>query len=348
MANTSGVNHAANLPSVTNNDINELIGVRLSDIMIMSIRHSLPMNMILSIDADVELCRTIVYLCESKQDIPNFSDSALDTGDHRHTIEPPKTVRFSGFCKGGFETKLSKEQLECINQSDVLRQWYASSINQAVEDGKTAIIARFYRHMVTNGVHPDNTGNDAGLETGGHVLGTRATPIKLTPDTVDDFLVELIGVAGQMPRASQVENQFGAGPGDLFVMTRPEIENLYLKSDKYNNYNIQGECGACSMMRDAMDVMPRKILHLTSYCVEGYVITNGGNSCVAYPVLFGRRYQGTKAAIRVDTMNYESLDKSSTFFKTSYYWHIHTYDCRDLGLAWVTFETTHPETTTCA
>ena len=346
-ASSNSVNHASGLPAMDNKSMQIILGTRISNIIIQNYRRTLPINLFLSVDMDVDLCGTVTYLCEDQADLPRLSDSALDAGVVRRVISPPKTVTFSGFRKGSFETKMSKEQLECINRSDVLRNWLRTSLMQTIEDGKQSIMARFYRHLITEGVHPKNTGLNAGLQEGGQVLGTQDNPVELTPDGVDDWYMAILNTIKQMPRSVSVGNEYGLSTEQAFLFAPAQVESLNMKNANYNSWQISGECANCSLFSDKFDRMPRGIMTITSRCIEPYIVSNGGNTCKAYPVLFGRRYQGTKAALRIDTKTYDSADGESTFFRSNFYWHIHTYDCRNMGLSWVTINDTQPKTTSC-
>ena len=345
--NHNGVNHASGLFALDNKDLQVVLGTRLANLVITIYRRTLPIHLILEIDSGVDLCSTVTYLCEDNTDLPQLSDSALDALIPRHQIAPPKVVTFSGFCKGGFETKLAKEQMECINQSEILREWYQSSIMRAVEDGKNALMARFYRHLMTHAVHPKNTGMNAGLVEGGNVLGTPSDPVLLTPDTVDVWHMALVNTVKQMPRSNPVVQEYGASAENMFIFAPPILESLYMKNENYNSWAISGDCASCSMFKDTFDRMPRGIMPITSYCIEKRTVVNGGVKCTSYPVLFGKRYMGTKAALRIDTKNYESPDGDSLFFKVSFYHSIFTFDCRYMGISWVSIQDTQPETISC-
>ena len=346
-----GVNHASGLPAMDNESLQIVLGTRLSNYVITQLRRTLPAHLFINIDADIDMCSTTTFLCEDLQDAPRLQDSALDSSTKRRTVAPPKTVSFHGFHKGSFEYKLAKEQLECINKSSILKQWYMSNMQRAVEDGRQSIMARFVRYLMTNGVHPKNMGNNAGLTQGGHVLGTPTDPIALSPDdftTIDDWYVEMLEVARQMPDNGMSDSEFGRSKDNLFLFGPMQLEGLLMKTAAYNDANRMGEmCRACAYFTDAFDKMPRGIYHITSYCTETRIIKNGNDCCKVYPILFGKRYQGTKASLRVDTKNYESEDGESLFFRTTFYWNIYTYDCRNLGLSYVTIADRKPKTKSC-
>lgn len=339
----NGVNHAANLPAIDNQDLQNLIGSRLSDYVVAQYRRTLPLYMVLDIATDVDLCNTISYMIEDHSDLPTMSDSALNTSKKRKTLAPPKIKTFSGFCKGGFETKLSVEQLECINQSEILRKWYNTQLATAMEDGRNAIMARFYRHMLTN-AHPKNTGLNAGLTTGGQKVGSPTNPIRFNPDNSDKALMSMLNVIKQMPRARSVDNEFGVSAEDGYFFGPQGIETILMQNANYNSWDVVGECASCALFKDVFTHKPRGLMPITSFCVERRVCVSGGEQKTIYPVLFGKRFHGTKASLRIKTNNYMSNDKQSVFYSTDYYWHIHTFDNRFTGVAWWCLEEDQPET----
>ena len=342
-----GQNHASGLVAMDNKDLQLLMNQRLSNYVIRVYQHTLPINLFLSVDMDVDLCGSISYLCEDTTDQPHIADSALDALVPRQQISAPRVVSFNGFCMGGFETKISKEQLECISQSEILRNWYQSSLMQAVERGKDSLMARFYRHLLVRAVHPKNTGMAAGLESDPQVLGTPTNPVILTPENIDVWYVALLSVIRQMPRSVPAENQYGLSTENSFLFGPTALENLNMKNPEYNSWMTVGECASCGLFSDTFQRMPRGIMPITSYCIEKRQCKSGGKTRNVYPVLFGKRFLGTKASLRVDTTSYDSLDGGSHFFKTNFYWSIHTYDCRFMGLSWITIEDTQPETVAC-
>ena len=346
-----GINHASGLPALDNQSLQILLGTRLSSYVITQLRRTLPANLFLIIDANVDMCSTTTFLCEDFSDTPQLQDSALDSSIKRRTVAPPKIVSFHGFHKGAFEYKIAKEQLECINKSAILKSWYQKSMQRAVEDGRQSIMARFVRYLMTNGVHPSNTGNNAGLTEAGHVLGTPSDPIALSPDDfegIDDWYNEILNVSQQMPDTVPMDNEFGRSKDNLFLFGPMQLESLLRKTPEYNDANNMGEmCRGCAYFADAFDKMPRNIYHITSYCTEARIIKNGNDCCKVYPVLFGKRYQGSKASLRIDNKSYDSPDGESTFFRTTFYWNIYTYDCRNLGLSWVSIADRKPKTKSC-
>ena len=346
-----GVNHASGLPAMDNKDLQIVLGTRLSNFVITQLRRTLPAHLFISIDSDIDMCQTTTFLCEDLTDTPRLQDSALDASVKRRTVSPPRTVSFHGFHKAAFEYKLAKEQLECINKSQILKQWYSNNMQRAVEDGRQTIMSRFVRYLMTNGAHPSNTGNNAGLTEKGHVLGTVSDPIALSPDdftTIDDWYVEMLEVVRQMPATQPMDNEFGRSKEDMFIFGPVQLEALLMKTPEYQNASTMGEsCRGCAYFNDVFDKMPRGIFHITSYCIEQRIVKNGNDCCKVYPILFGKRYQGTKASLRVDTKNYDSLDGESMFFRTTFYWNIYTYDCRNMGISYVTIADRKPKTRSC-
>jgi len=346
--NHQGVNHATGLPAIDNKDLQIIIGTRVSSYMISTYRTQLPLMAILNIETDVGLCSTETYLCEDTTDLPQISDSALNAKLPPSVISPPKTVTFTGWCFGGFVTKLSRVQLQCINQHEVLRNWYQFSLARSIEDGKQSIVARFYRHLLTRAVHPENTGHAAGMMGDPQELGTASRPVLVSPETSHLWVNSMLNVVKQMPRAVPPENgEWGQSVEDAFFLAPAIVENTFRLSEYYNSYDRVGDCAGCHTTRQTFDRMPYGMLAITSYCNDKRVIETAGGTCIVYPVLFGRRYMGTKASLRIDTMNYESADKESVFFKTTFYWQVYTYDCRFLGISWITIRNPQPETVTC-
>ena len=351
MLDNLGVNHAAGLPAMDNQGLQIVLGTRISSYVITQLRRTLPAHLFISIDSDIDMCQTTTFICEDLSDAPQLQDSALDASVKRRTVSPPKTVSFHGFHKGAYEYKIAKEQLECINQSEILKKWYMNNMNRALEEARQSIMARFVRYLMTNGVHPKNTGNNAGLTIAGHVLGTPSDPIALDPNDfegIDDWYVELLEVAKQMPDNGVADSEFGRSKDNLFLFGPTQLEGLLMKTASYNNAALMGEgCRSCAYFNDAMDKMPRNIYHITSYCTETRIVKNGNSCCKVYPILFGKRYQGTKASLRVDSHNYDSADGESRFFRTTFYWNIYTYDCRNLGISYVTIADRKPKTKSC-
>jgi len=345
MFGSNGINHAANLPSIDNADLQVLLGTRLAEYVIFQYRRTLAVNLFLQIDSNVDLCKTITYLCEDHDTVPDMSDSAVDGSIKRKTIAPPKTKTFHGFCKGGFETKLATEQLECIQQSDILSQWYNNQLATAIENGQNAIMARFYRHLLTN-AHPRNTGLNAGMTGGGNIVGSPTNPVLFDPSNADKFMTSILNVIKQMPKAASVQNEFGTSTDDAFFFGPQSMESVLMQVDDYNRYDSVGSCANCSLFTDTFKHMPRGIMPITSFCVESRTCDSGGEPLTIYPVLFGKRYQGSKASLRVKTHNYQSLDGDSVFYRVNFYHHIHTYDPRFLGVAWITVVSEQPATVT--
>ena len=59
MFKSFGVNHAANLPAYDSKELQILFGTMVSDYVIQVYRRTLNLELILQIDSDVDLCRTI-------------------------------------------------------------------------------------------------------------------------------------------------------------------------------------------------------------------------------------------------------------------------------------------------
>jgi len=338
-------NYASTLPALINDDIRFLIGTTLSNIVITQYRRTLPVLLFMQVDMDVDICNSISYMCEDLTDIPQIEDSAMNTGLPRHTIKPPRIVTFQGYCVGGFETKISKDQLTCLNRYPLLRNWYNNSLARSIEDGRQSLLTRFYRYIEAHGIHPRNTGNRAGHVTQSNYLGTLSEPVHITEESIDTYHVELISTVREMPRMSSVPQEYGASTEDMFVLTHPSVEFVMMKADVYNKADTIGSCNTCSYFKDVFNKKPRGITYITSYCVESYRTQDG--SCVIYPALFGRRYHGFKGGLRIVTDTYESPDKESVLFKVKFYWQAHVWDSRCLGKSYITVDSTKPPLKMC-
>lgn len=339
----NNVNYAVNLPAIDNQDLQRVLGTKVQEYIVRNYRLTLPAHLFINIDDDVELCRTVSYLCENHDDTPSMADSAVNGGMKRQTIAPPKVITFQGFCKGGFESKLSVEQLQCINESTILQQWYQSQLATAVEDGKNAIMARFYRHMMAK-AHPRNQGANAGLISGGNQLGTLADPVLFDVDNADRWVMSILSTIKQMPKANPPGNEYGLSTENAYFFGHASMESVFMQVDGYNSYRIVGDCASCSLFTDVFDKMPRGVMPITSHCVEAYQCESGGATITVYPVLFGKRYMGTKASLHVKSTSYESKDAESVIYKTKFYHHIHTYDPRFIGLSYITIRDEQPAT----
>lgn len=343
MFGANSVNHAANLPAIDNQELQILLGTRLSEYIVKQYRRTLAVNLFLDIESSVDLCRTIQYLVEDHDDVPDMSDSAVDGPLKRKTIAPPKVMQFQGFCKGGFETKLAVEQLECIQQSEILNKWYNDQMATAIENGANAIMARFYRHMITNS-HPKNTGGNAGLTGGGNQVGLPTRPVLFDPANADKWASSILDTIKQMPRATSVPNEFGVSAEDAFFFGPQKMESVFMQVPEYNSYDRVGDCASCALFKDVFDRKPRGLMPITSYCVESRTCQSGAGPLTIYPVLFGKRYLGSKASMRVKTHNYMSNDQESVFYRVTFYHHIHTYDPRFQGVSWITVKNDQPAT----
>lgn len=338
----NSINHAASLPAMHNQDLQVLMGTRLSEYVIRQYRRTLATELFLSVDSDVDLCSTITYLVEDHGQLPSMSDSALDASFKRQTISPPRVINFHGFCKGGFEIKLAQEQMECVDQFPILKTWYNDQLATAIENGRNALLTRFYRTLLTS-VHPKNTGNNAGMQSGGQVLGTAAQPVLYDVDNADLYYMSILNTIKQMPKSTSVANEFGQSVEDGFVFGPQEMESVLMKVAAYNNYDSVGSCANCSLFRDVFMHKPRGLMPITNFCVESRQCTTAGGTQTVYPVLFGKRYRGAKAAIRVSSKQYTEDATDSIIFKVLFYWHMHVYDCRNLGLSWITIKDLQPQ-----
>lgn len=346
MLNSFGVNHAANLPAYDSKELQILFGTKVSDYIITVYRRTLNLQLILSIDSDVDLCKTITYLCEDDSGITDMSDTALDGPIKEQFIGMPRIKTFHGFCKGGFKWKFAVEQLECIWQEDILKNWFNTQLATSIENGRTAIMARWYRQLMVS-VHPKNTGNNAGLMYGGNVIGDYGEPVLFDSDNCDLWFLAMRDVIKQMPPGSTAENEFGVGlDTDAFIFGPSIMESVLMSTDLYMQWQYVGDCGNCAYFKDTFDKYPRGIMPITGDCIESYTCTSGGESHTVYPILFGKRYKGAKAALRIKSYTYNSEDQQSVFYQTIFYHHMHVYDPRYLGLAYIVIDKAQPTTIT--
>lgn len=342
-----GVDYASPLPAMENSALSTLIPARLSPYVISTLRYTLPLQLFISIDMDVDLCQKVAFLCDDTTDTPRASDGAIDGPTSRVTVNPPRIKEFHGFHKMSLEAKLAKEQLDCMQRSSILMAWFRRELDRAIEDGRQAIMSRMYAYLMSSGIHPKNTGDAAGLRDSVYTLGTPRNPILLDPDSkhgINTFYSQLKGVIRQMPDFGQPDNEFGKSTDNAFLFTNALIEDVL---DQYDTWNDSDACPRCTMMDGVFKVMPKGIYHITSRCVFSRVCKHGNETLRTYPVLFGKRYQGVKAAIRVENRTWESQDGESIFFRTNFYFNIYAYDCRNFGLAWIAMKPRKPELVSC-
>lgn len=343
MFGQAGANHATNLPAMDNKDIQKLFNQRVASYIIKQYHYTLPLHLFFDITGDVNLCETLHYMCETDDGSPDMSDSALDAGYKNQTMNPPKIVSFSGFCVGGFTTKLAVDQLECINGNSILSDWYNRQMARAIENGKNAIMARFYR-MLLSSAHPDNSGNNAGLTTHDQTVGSLSNPVRFNVDNADKWFTSVLAVIKQMPRADEMNGMFGLSAENAFIFGPPSMEQVLMQTDKYLSYDSVGSCANCALFQDVFTHKPRGIMPITSHCVESYTCKSGGNDLTVYPVLFGRRYQGAAGNMRVKVSTYMTEDEESMINKVKFYTHGHVYDSRNLGVGYIVTESLQPET----
>lgn len=343
MFGQAGANHATNLPAMDNKDIQKLFNQRVASYIVKQYHYSLPVYLFLDIHGDVNLCEQLHYLCETEDGAADMSDSALDAGMKRQTMNPPKVISFSGFCVGGFETKLAVDQLECINGNSILSDWYNRQMARAIENGKNAIMARFYRMMLSN-AHPDNTGNNAGLTTRDQVIGSLSNPVLFDKNNADLWFTSILQVIKQMPRSDEMNGTFGLSTENAYIFGPPSMEQVLMQTDKYLSYDTVGSCANCALFQDVFTHKPRGIMPITSHCVESYTCRSAGNDLTVYPVLFGRRYKGAKADMRVKVSTYMTEDEESMINKVKFYTHGHVYDSRYIGVGHITVDTEQPQT----
>lgn len=343
MYGKSGINHAANLPAVMNDDINRIFNQRIASYIIKTLHYSLPLNLILDIDSDVDLCNTINYLCASDDNLPQFEGTALNAGGKRQVMSPPKIISFNGFCIERMEVKLNTVQITCINQNPILRDWYNSQLQTAINRGRESIMRKFYRELM-NKAHSSNSGNMAGMQRGDQSVGELAAPILFDSVNADLWFTSVLEVIKQMPdMASQSGGSiFGQSTNDAFIFGPGGMEQVLMQTDAYNSYDKVGDCGACALFRDTFTHKPRGIMPITSHCIESYDCVTADGTFSVYPVLFGKRNMGAKASIRVESDNYLTEDKESMIYKTLIYHHMHVYDCRFFGKGAISVQSKQP------
>lgn len=342
----NGKNFASPLGSFDNAASIALMGTRISSYVIRNFSFSSALPLFLSIDSDVDLCGSISYICDTAPAVPTLSDSAVDGVYDRHGISPPKIVTFNGFCKGGVEYKLPKDLLQCVNRSELTRGLMQSTLSSQVAAGRQAIAARFLRHLRAKGIDPSNTGMNAGLITHSKALGTPAEPLLFSPETADSVIMNINDVIREMPHGA-MDAPFIPSANNGFMHTHDSVTSVLRRAPEYSDYATIGDCAGCPTFSAGFNRMPRGLLTLTDFCTESMTMDSGGSPCVIYPILFGRRFSGTKASIRVETSNYTEDVTDSVIFRIVFYWHIHTFDPRYLGLAWVKIEVPEPVTAVC-
>ena len=343
MYKSFGVNHAANLPAYDSKELQRLFGTTVADYVIQTYKRTLNLQLILQINSDVELCKDITYLCEDDSGIADMADTAIDGPLKEQFLSMPKIKTFHGFKKGGFRYKLAVEQLECIWQQEILRNWFNTQLAQAIENGRHAIMARWYRQLIAS-VHPKNTGNNAGMLYGGNKVGTPSNPVIFDKDNADLFFTSVLSTIKQMPRAASPTGEFGRGiEEDAFVFGPSIMEDVLMQTEKYYRYDWNGSCCAeCQLFKDVFSCHPRGILPITGDCIESYSCVSAGETHRVYPILFGRRYKGAKASITVKSHDWMSEDQFSVFYQTIFYHHMYVYDPRWLGLSYITIEDRKP------
>lgn len=347
MFKSFGVNHAANLPAYDSKELQVLFGTTVSEYIIEVYRKTLNLHLILQIDSTVELCKDITYLCEDDSGIIDMADTALDGPLKEQFIGMPKIRTFHGFKKGGFRYKLAVEQLHCIYQQDILRNWFNKQLALAIENGRQAIMARWYRQLIAS-AHPKNSGNNAGMIYGGNRVGALGEPVLFNPDNADKFFMAVLSTIKQMPRGSAPTSEYGRGiPEDAFIFGPSIIEDVLMQTDHYTRYDWNGPCcGMCQLFKDVFTCHPRGILPITGDCVESYTCVSGGQSHTVYPVLFGRRYKGAKASLAIKSHDWISDDRFSVFYQTIFYHHMYVFDPRFLGLGYIVIDRPQPDVIT--
>lgn len=346
---SSGVNYAANLPAFDNSQLSALFFNRVAGYLLRQLELTFPLHLLLNIQTTIDLCESVTYLCEDTDDSAALQDTALDSIVKRERLgSPPKAITFSGYNVASMEFKIASDQLYCINRSPILRQWYMNSLNRALENGKQAIFRRFYRHLMNYAVHPDNTGNQAGMLSHNAMVGSPTQPILVNNETVDYWLLELLKVAKEMPTMTMLpDNFYGMTAANLFAFAPYQLEDIYMKAPSYNTFWMTGACASCTWMQSVFDKHPRGFFHITTPCLDRRVIKSGDKTCYVYPVLFGVRYRGTQAALQTDMFTYQTQDRESLIIRINFRYQIYTYDCRFMGVSWIMLEETHPPLAVC-
>lgn len=338
MFNQNGVNYAANLPAHQTSSMQELLGHRLSQYIIKQIRRRLPIELFLMVDSDIDICQPIKYMCVDDTNLPKLQDSAVNGPAKRYTIEPDSFITFHGFQKSVFEVKIADEQLTCINRSSILRQWFNDKLEYAVEVGRDALLNRFYRELSAKS-HPRNTGQNAGLTRGGNDIGSKDRSITFNVDTADIFMNNIVDVIKQMPTGVTRENEFGMSASNGYIFAPSQIEQILMRTPDYNHYRLIGDCNMCGAFTDTFQRMPRGLFAITSDCIERYTCNAGGaNEFHVWPVLFGKRYMGAEAKLAVDFKEYSEDREDSTIYRFKYLTHMHVYDPRYIGKAYINIE----------
>ena len=340
-----GVPYAANYSAQDSKELQILFGTRISEYVLEIYRQTLNLELILRVDSNLDLCQSITYLCEDSNSVADMMDTALDGGLKEHTLSVPRIKTFHGFRKGGFRYKLAVEQLECITQNNILRDWFNSQLAKSIEAGRQAIMARWYRELIAN-VHPKNTGNDAGMLYGRNVVGSFGAPVLFNPRNADKFFMAVLSVIKQMPKTASPMGEWNRGiDADAFIFGPSIMENVLMQSETYLQSRNAANCACtnCALFKDVFSCHPRGILPITGDCIESYTCVDGGSSHTVYPVLFGRRFLGAKASLRIKTHNWMSQDEQSVFYQTLFYHHMHVYDNRFLGLGYIVIDQDQPE-----
>lgn len=343
MFGNSGANHAANLPAMDNKDVQKLFNQRVSEYIIKQYYYTLPLHLFFTIESNVDLCEQINYLCQVDEGAPDMEDSAIDGKLNRHTMSPPKIVSFSGFCVGGFETKLATDQLQCIKGNSILFDWYNNELARAIEKGRNAILVRFYRMLVAN-AHPENSGNNAGLQTHDQIVGSIREPVLFDKQNADLWFSSMLAVVKQMPSPSMPDDTYGVSTENAFMFGHPSMEQVLMQVEAYSSYDRVGDCASCALFSDVFNKKPRGIMPITSFCVESYTTKSASGEITIFPVLFGRRNMGAAGQLRVTSHLYTTEDGESQINRIKFYSHGHVYDSRCLGLGHIVIKTDQPQT----
>ncbi len=341
---TSGVQYANGMVNPLTEDIQDLLGYRLSDKYIQNVRKRSPVSLFVNIDMDIDLCRPLAYAIEQKPCSTGFSDSVLGGSVKAQQWDnAPKFKTFHGYREIVKLTKVHKDALTCMEQSDVLMRSMLNDANNGIEEANTAIMNTFVNEILAGGYSPANTGNNAGLQWGGQKLGTPDQPLIFDEDNADKVIRQILGTIKQMPDYSMPMNEFGSSSDNMYWVGHTSMEEVLMGTPAYNSWANIGDCAGCNMFSDVFNKKPRNIMPIGTSCLPARICKTAGEDLTVYPIIFGRRYDGHQGAIRVETDTYQSEDRDWNYHRTKIKYNFHTYDCRNTGVAWVAVKGDKPD-----
>ena len=157
-----------------------------------------------------------------------------------------------------------------------------------------------------------------GLQTCDQIVGSLANPVCFDAENADLWFTSILAVIKQMPMGNASDGMFGQSVENAFIFGPPSMEQVLMQTDKYLSYDQVGSCANCALFSDVFTHKPRGIMPITSHCVESYECISAEKSLTVYPVLFGRRYQGAKGQMRVQTKTYMTEDCESVINRTKF------------------------------